>query len=90
MKLLTFDPDTGEIVVQTYSPTLDEFAEIEPNANHPLNLLDEYTGGDDTIGDGDAAYTITIDFDERFGPVPEPGIGALMIPGAIALLHRRR
>lgn len=90
MKLLTFDPDTGEITVQTYSPTLDEFAEFEPDANHPLNLLDEYTGGDDTIGDGDASYTITIDFDDRFGPVPEPSMGALMIPSAMALLHRRR
>ncbi|MFI4860983.1 MAG: metallophosphoesterase [Phycisphaerales bacterium JB063] len=90
MKLLTFDPDTGEIVVQTYSPTLDEFAEFEPDANHPLTLLDEYEGGADTVGDGDAAYTITIDFDERYGPVPEPGVGAIIVPGALAMLHRRR
>lgn len=90
LKLLTFDVESGEIFVQTYSPTLDEFAQFEPDANHPLNLLDEYTGLGDNVGDGDAEYTIFVDFDERFGPVPEPGVGALLIPSALATLHRRR
>ncbi|MGI9455352.1 MAG: hypothetical protein ACR2NU_02255, partial [Aeoliella sp.] len=76
-KILTFDVDRHEIRVSTYSPVLDEFHEVEPDQylgrdDSPFNLpVDQYTGPGDNQADGDAEYTITLDFFDRFGIGPQ-------------------
>ena len=50
MRLVTFEPDEGQVEVYTYSPTLDEYE-----------------------SDADSRFTLSVDFNDRFGPAPDAG-----------------
>ena len=40
--------------------------------------------------DADSRFTLSLDFDERFGVVPEPATLALLLLGSLTVLRRRR
>ena len=83
LRELVFDTEAETISATTFSPWIEQVEGAGITIPPFFNLPQEMTTPE-------AKFVYTLDFDDRFTPVPEPTSLSLLAAGAIALIRRRR
>lgn len=83
LRELVFDTETQTISATTFSPWIEQVENAGITIPPFFNLPQEITTPE-------AKFVYTVDFDDRFTPIPEPGSLGLLAVGVLILARRRR